>query len=158
MITLAFFNGSGVASKAIEWFSAGELSHVAAVMADGNYLDSRMDREGAMGTGVQVRLLSVEGAAEAVRYSIEASADEEEKFWDFLRAQIGKPYDVTGIVAFVAGRDWHEQDSWFCSELQAAALEAAGVVNPLYSPANKITPAALALVCSAIGVKAARPS
>lgn len=156
MITIAFFNGSGLASKAIEWFSAGELSHVAAVMPDGNYLDARMDAEGAMAPGVQVRLLSVEGAEEAVRYAIEASADEEAKFWEFLRAQIGKPYDTTGILAFVAGRDWHATDSWFCSELQAAALEYAGVVNPLYSPANKITPAALALVCSAIGARIAR--
>ena len=156
MITLAFFNGAGAASQAIEWFSAGEVSHVAAVMADGNYLDARLDKEGASAGGVQMRPASGEGVTEAVRYTIETSAAEEAAFWDFLHAQIGKPYDVTGILAFVAGRDWHATDSWFCSELQAAALEAAGVVNPLYAAANKVTPAALALVCSAVGTRVAR--
>ena len=57
---------------------------------------------------------------------------------------------VTAIVAFVAGRDWHNPDSWICSELVAAATEAANLFpKKIYVTANGITPKALALEASA---------
>jgi len=151
VIQLQFFSGTGLSSKAIEWFSAGNLSHVGALLPDGNYLDSRSDKEGAAAAGVQIRPKAIEGKEAAVVFNVPATAEQEAKFWQFLRSQIGKPYDVPGILAFITARDWREPDSWFCSELQAAALEHAGVIHSLYLPANKVTPVALALVCSAIG-------
>jgi uncharacterized protein YycO len=45
---------------------------------------------------------------------------------DFVRAQIGKPYDNTGAMGITVERDWQEDDAWFCFELVAAALHAAG--------------------------------
>lgn len=76
-------------------------------------------------------------------------------FYRFLRAQVGKPYDHSAIWGFASGRDWREDDSWICSELQAAALEHAGIVpNQLYLAANKITPVALAFGLSFLGCKA----
>ena len=151
MITLAFFSGTGISSRAIEWFSAGNLSHVAAVMPDGNYLDSRSDCEGAAAPGVQIRPRAIEGKEEAVRFVIPCTEQQEKLFWEFLHSQVGKPYDVPGILAFVTNRDWREPDSWFCSELDSAALEYAGIVKRLYLPANKVTPVALALVASVLG-------
>ena len=83
-----------------------------------------------------------------------ASTKQQEKAWiDFLTKQMGKPYDSTAIWGFAAGRNWRETDSWFCSELGAASIEAAKAVPALYSPANKITPSALALTLSALGAQ-----
>ena len=45
-----------------------------------------------------------------------------DKIIDFAKSQIGKPYDFSGIFGFVTNRDWQEPDSWFCSELVAAAI------------------------------------
>jgi len=153
VIRLAFFRGTGLSSRAIEWFSAGNLSHVAAVLPYGHYLDSRSDCEGAAAPGVQIRPAYVEGHELAVEFKLPASKEQEDAFWRFLRSQIGKPYDYPGILGFVTGRDWREEDSWFCSELQTAALEHAGVLKRLYVPSNKITPVSLATVCSAIGYR-----
>jgi hypothetical protein len=41
-------------------------------------------------------------------------------YWDFLKAQIGKPYDKLAIVAFAVNRGWREIDAWFCDELVTA--------------------------------------
>lgn len=64
------------------------------------------------------------------RRRIDAWAYREFEHWDAAtvlgraRSQIGKPYDKTAILGFVANRDWQEDDSWFCSELIAwAAVE-----------------------------------
>ena len=66
-------------------------------------------------------------------------------------AQVGKPYDETAILAFALNRDWRETDAWFCSELAAAALEAAGVFPyKLAASENKITPEDLFLAVSVI--------
>lgn len=42
------------------------------------------------------------------------------------RSQIGKPYDLAGILGIALHRDWQDQDKWFCSELVAWAFEKAG--------------------------------
>ena len=71
-------------------------------------------------------------------------------FYAFLKTQIGKPYDHSAILGFALDRDWRQSDSWFCSELVAAALEKAGYFSfCLAAPANKITPADLLLALSA---------
>ena len=79
-----------------------------------------------------------------------ATDGQADTFYSILQDQIGKPYDTTAIAAFVTGRNWRDPGSWFCSELACAALERAGIFpGELVSPANKVTPAALLLVCSA---------
>lgn len=46
-----------------------------------------------------------------------------DRFWEFIHRNMGKPYDWTAIAGFVFHRDWQEDDSWFCFELIAAAIE-----------------------------------
>ena len=72
----------------------------------------------------------------------------EETFFNFLRAQIGKPYDTDAVLGLGIGRNWREPDSWFCSELQAAALEASGYLPKLSAADNHISPRDLLLVLS----------
>jgi hypothetical protein len=48
-------------------------------------------------------------------------------------------------------RDWRKPDSWFCSELVTAALQAAGwFTRPLATATNRFTPSDLLLVLSAL--------
>ena len=149
MIRLQFVMGSGLSSALITWFSAGAFSHVDCVLPSGDLLGARSDQIGNVAPGVQIRPPNYETWKRRVVMKLTVEPAKERKFLDFLHNQIGKPYDKTAILGFVAGRDWRAADSWFCSELQAAALEVATVSPLLYSPTNKITPAALALVMSA---------
>ena len=46
----------------------------------------------------------------------------------WVRSQVGRPYDFRGAfgLALAPGRDWAEDDCWFCYELAAAVLLHAG--------------------------------
>jgi hypothetical protein len=35
----------------------------------------------------------------------------ERAYWDFLKEQVGKPYDKLAIVAFAFNRDWRSPDA-----------------------------------------------
>lgn len=60
----------------------------------------------------------------------------------FALAQIGKPYDWTAIAGVLMRRDWHEEDSWYCSELGAATVES---WIPVFAKFNRVTPERLLL-------------
>jgi hypothetical protein len=154
VLKFQFVMGPGLSSRLIAWFSAGPFSHVDCVMPSGDLLGARSDDVGG-GSGVRTRPSDYEKWRKTVTLKLPVRPAQERRFYDFLNVQIGKPYDKTAILGFVAGRDWREQDSWFCSELQAAALESAGICPTLYAPASKITPAALATVLSALGATVA---
>jgi hypothetical protein len=151
LLSWQFVLGSGISSRSIAWFSAGHFSHVDAMMPGGYLLGARSDRVGHRPAGVQVRPPAYETWKERVVMSLEVEESRGRAFFAFLNAQLNKPYDKTAIWGFAAGRDWREADSWFCSELQAAAIEAANITPALYAPAAKITPAGLAVILSAIG-------
>lgn len=152
MIRLQFVLGPDVSSKAIAWFSSGNLSHVDAVLADGSLLGARSDHVGGQPPGVQIRPADYAAWPLKVRIEIRATQEQEVAYKRFLFSQINKPYDSSAIWGFAAGRDWRSPDSWFCSELQAAALEKACVFpTKLYLGANKITPVGLALAVTAAG-------
>ena len=57
----------------------------------------------------------------------------------FLDAQIGKRYDFGGIIALPFRKSWHGRSKWFCSELVAAALIAAGLPK-MRIESHRVTP------------------
>ncbi|MGO9998991.1 MAG: hypothetical protein ACLPKW_14805 [Acetobacteraceae bacterium] len=149
MIRLRFVYNSDWSSKAIALFSRGWPSHVDAMLPDGRLLGARSDLIGGMPRGVQARPGDYDPGAHSEVISLDADPRTEHNFYAFLHTQIGKPYDWRAIVAFAFDRVWRNPDAWFCSELQAAALEAAGYFfAPLSERANKITPRDLLLVTS----------
>ncbi len=83
-------------------------------------------------------------------HAIPATPDQRQAFHEFMLAQVGRRYDLLGLVGFMALRaDIQERDAWFCSELIAAAARAARI--PLFNwdevlPAQ-ITPALLLASC-----------
>jgi hypothetical protein len=149
-ITLQFVLGKGTTSSAIAWFSQGHFSHVDAVLATGELLGSRSDSCGSQPPGVRIRPANYEPWLKRTQFTIPCTLTQRADWLSFLLGQLGKPYDHMAIWAFASGRDWREEDSWICSELQAKALEEARIVKPLYLAANKITPVMGAMVASAI--------
>lgn len=71
---------------------------------------------------------------------------DEKAAMSWLELQIGKPYDLSGLIAFGTHRDWQEEDKWFCSELVGAAFVAGGLVFRV--PSARLTPGGLYLVAS----------
>ena len=150
-LPLMFRHGSGASSDLIAWFGGGSWSHVDFVMPDGRLLGIREDNIGG-GSGVRIRPADYEKPKRSEVLTLNCTDTQYERYTAFLELQLGKPYDKPGIFGFITGRDWHDPLSWFCSELQAGAAEAAYVVPPhLAFPVWKVTPNDLALVWSALG-------
>lgn len=137
-------------SQLIQWFDHGEYAHVDSVMPDGLLLGARNDVMAGFPVGVQLRAPDYQQDYTLKRVTVPCTDAQQKAYYDFVLAQVGKAYDQKAIAAFVVGRDWRTPDSWFCSELCAAALEESGVVPPLSAPSNKIAPDDLLLVLSAL--------
>lgn len=146
-IVLQFVGAADMGGSVINWFDHGSFAHVDSVLPDGTLLGARSDTAQ---PGVQIRAADYMTFKNPVRAALTAPDDTVAAYYNFIRSQIGKPYDMTGIVGFAFGRDWHNPNAWFCSELVAAGLEQSGFLQfPLIQPANKIAPDDLALLCSA---------
>ena len=148
-IVLQFVQGKGFGASLIQWFDHGLYSHVDSVLPDGTLLGARNDVIGGVPAGVQIRPASYVAGETVLRITIPCTVNQEEAYYDFVKAQIGCPYDQMAIAAFIPGRLWRTSGAWFCSELCAAALEESKVVLPLKAPVNKIAPDDLLLVLSA---------
>jgi hypothetical protein len=146
MIRLRFVTCHDAISFGIRAFEYGFwASHTEAVMPDGTLLGAHYEG------GVQARPADYDFGKSVREEIVSLPADDAmtDKFHAFLRAQVGKPYDLESIVALVARRDWQAPDSWFCSELIAAALVACGwFTAPLATEFNHITPRDLLLIVS----------
>jgi hypothetical protein len=99
---------------------------------------------------VQIRPPNYEKVSRVERVVISVPYYKERAYWDFMKVQIGKPYDKLAIVAFAVNRDWRSTDAWFCDELVAAGLEHAGFVHKLVPEINRLNVRDLNLVVSAI--------
>lgn len=150
-ITQQFVLGAGGSSYAIARFSGGPLSHVDARLPDGRLLGARFDKCGGQPSGVRIRCAGYEQWKSRIVYRLETTPVQAARYYDFLQDQLGKPYDWSAILGFAFNRNWRDPRKWYCSELQAAAMEYAEITSRLFLPAYKITPVMLALVMSALG-------
>jgi hypothetical protein len=146
MITIRFVTCQDAVSAGIRGFEYGFwASHAEALMPDGTLLGAHYDG------GVEARPRDYD-KGKFTREQFEAIATTPEMaeiFHTFLRAQIGKKYDVMAIAGIVLQRDWQHADRWFCSELMAAALSECGFFPPhLAEEFNHVTPRDLLLILS----------
>ena len=162
MIRLRFVTGNDFISNAIRVGERdGWCTHVEAVMPDGTLLCAHiqggvMARPAGYDKGTATRELVITlnpedylGDTRGLVVTQENGLSiVENAFYDFLRAQIGKPYDLTALAGAAFDRDWHQADAWFCSELQAAALEHSGWLPRLAAIDSHISPRDLLLVLS----------
>lgn len=146
MIKIRFVTCADAISAGIRAFEYGFwASHAEVVMPEGTLLGAHYDggvqnRPGDYDAGKFTREL-------IVPLSVEQSVAD--KFHAFLRDQLGKPYDTTAILAMLVQRTWTDPDSWFCSELVAAALMHCGwFSSSLAISVDHITPRDLLLILS----------
>jgi len=72
---------------------------------------------------------------------VEFSVRDRNAVLDAAASQLGRPYDWLGVAGIaLRGRDWQEDDCWFCSELVAWSFSAAG--EPLFRAdlVSRVTP------------------
>jgi len=153
-VELQFVRAPGLSSWAIGYFGGMRYSHVDCRLPDGTLFGARDDWQygatGAIPPGVQRRPPDYTRWLLITRMQVRATIAQERAFYEFLFAQEGKEYDEPAIWGFAEGRDWREADSWFCSELLAAAEEIAKILPILCTPTNKVIPGTLATVNSAL--------
>jgi len=140
-----FCTGSDFLSKAISFGERdGWPTHCEAVLPDGSMLGAHLDG------GVEIRPAGYDKATLVRELIVDLpTMSGMDVLWlSFLHNQVGKPYDITAIAGLALDRDWREDDSWFCSELVAAALEYSGYMPTLSSANNHISPRDLLLVLS----------
>lgn len=148
-IVMQFSRNDSLVSRAIQWFGHGNFSHVDTVLPDGRLLGARSSTMGGFKPGVRIRSADYQKDYALKRVTIPCSSYEAGRYYDFVRAQIGSPYDKLAIIAFVMGRTWDSPDSWFCSELNTAALQYSGYLPDLSVPPSRIDPDSLLLILSA---------
>lgn len=123
----------GAAGTCVLTWSA--WSHVAIV--DGDHIIDSMK-----GEGVRRRTRASFDAAFPHQVVVEVPCADDAAGIAFALAQLGKGYDFSALWGFLLpGRDWDDADSWFCSELAAAALRAAGFT--ITGQPSRITPGRL---------------
>lgn len=148
-VTLQFCREARLASSIIAWFSAGTLSHVDAVVPEG-LLGAFERKVSGFPSGVYVRTPGYISLAAQVQVTLPCTDAQRADWLFFLRQQVGKAYDWSTILGFATGRYWLTPNKWICSELQAAALEKAGIIPALYLQPSKITPVGLLNTISAL--------
>ena len=135
-------NGKDFVSGAINFVSRGAVCHVEFIFPNGTSIGAHADG------GVAVR--KVEPCAVDYRFSAPCTDEQSEKAINFLRGQIGKPYDFLDIIGIMANRDWHNPQRWICSELWAATMEAAGLIGMLPTAVQLVTPQDALIISAAM--------
>jgi hypothetical protein len=129
-LTFSLVRGTAWTSRLIGYFGAGYYSHIDVLTTAGMLRGARSDWHAGVPPGYQDRPWGYEDWIKQTLYTIDVAPAQWDEYWKFSDAQLGKPYDKRGLVrTFVFGREWRDEDSWWCSEEVAANLEAAGVVS-----------------------------
>lgn len=149
-ITLQFVEGSGLGAGMIKWFGHGKYSHVDCVLPEGGMLGARSDRVGGKSPGVQVRPAGYTKKEKVELVRIPCTDEQQAAFYNFARSQIGLDYNKIAIVAFFFAADWSDPMQRFCSQLAMMCFQAAGFLQNLTEPSNKIDPDDLRLLISAV--------
>lgn len=127
-VRIRLFHSAGFYSRVIQCRTWSEWNHVAFVMEDGGML-------GALSQGVCIQYKDDDAI-----YTQDFVVNVPQFDWVWLNAQIGKPYDWSAIYGMAFNRDWHSENSWFCSELVAAAFEQSGYPLLRIGQENRVTP------------------
>lgn len=138
----------GVFSKLVEYAQFGfPQTHCEAKLPQGGVIGAWFTG----GTQVKGERYDEGEFSHELRFEIACTKEQQDAFYGFLVENMYAPYDWQAIVAFAAGRDWQEPDSWFCSEYLAAGLVAAGLFPPIMAARlNKVTVKDLALICAGL--------
>jgi uncharacterized protein YycO len=140
---IALYRGKSLFSRLIRWATWSEYSHAAWLDDDTGRIVEAW-RRGVVDTtlggdhtpGTRVDCFAVEGEDHAHRTAIRS----------FLWGEMGKPYDLRGVLGFVTRRSGAQSPArWFCSELVFAAYALAGIPILARVAAHQVPPGWLAM-------------
>jgi hypothetical protein len=146
-----FSTSTAFASRIIRILTCSQFSHVDLILPGEGLLGvSGSDKSIKDPGGVIIRQFNAWPYLEPPKIArVQCSDDVARKTVDFVRAQIGRPFDKKALWAFLrdrAGapktdRNWRDPSAWYCSEVQARGLEVGGLFPyPLIQPKNLISP------------------
>lgn len=117
-------------SKAIRAITNCKWHHVGVVF-DGRVIEARF-------TGVMNNTLE-DVKARGPHAVVDCPVEDEAKAKAFALEQVGKHYDMAGLISFPFRVRWQDPTRWYCSELVAAVAAAGG--SPLVrSDLNGVSP------------------
>ena len=132
-------------SGLIQYVERGVVSHV------GFLTDDEQFEVGARALGgVAKRPADYEKFALDIRFRVPVTDAKYAQAWDFLNAQIGKPYDFANVLGILFNQDWTNQKAWMCSRLWVATLETIGLIGKMDSNVSFFTPQDGLIVSSAM--------
>jgi len=114
---LIFCTDNKPLSKIIRTLTSCKWHHVGVVF-DGYVIESRF--MGVVKTPIDN--FKLRGAYTIV----DCPVKDEDKALEFALCQIGKKYDIAGLLSFPFRTQWQDPAKWYCSELVAAISEAGG--------------------------------
>ena len=143
VIRLRFSTNDNIFDKLINWYGRGWAAHVDAQLPDYSLI-------GAVPFKGVHHLLFDSVSTKKLTVELPTTKEIQDKFYAFITDQLGKSYDWRSLFSMITyGRDWREDDSWFCSELIAAALEHSGYFeHPLSISSARFMPQDLLMICS----------
>ena len=125
MIKIAQYKGKSFVSRLIKFITWGQYSHTAIILGDGRIVEAWQGSN-----SVRVIPSLSDGHKPGTHidvYKITMGRRQEILFTNFVLAQVGKKYDLWGILGFLWRKDLQRSESWFCSELFAAGCKAADI-------------------------------
>lgn len=135
-VGLLFVGATDPVSKVIRWRTGSPWSHVALLDDTGGNLIEAWATKGVRARAPLVPKAS--DAVELVRIYSPSAVD----VWLNAVSQLGKPYDWMAVIGLGLGQSWNSNEKWFCSELAAWSLEAAGI-HTVFERVSRVTPGML---------------
>jgi len=127
-LTWQLVRGLGRSSRLIGFWGLGFYSHIDVLTPTGMLRGARSDWIKGIPPGYMDRPYDYERWEAQTQFTLEVSEDQYDKYWRYSDKQLYKPYDFRGLIkTFVFGRNWRDDDSWWCSEEVAMNGEVAGI-------------------------------
>ena len=134
-----------IGGNIIHFVERGNVSHVEFISPDGHLAIGARLKGGVLARDINYKKFSCD-----LRFHATCGDEQYASTMRFLNAQLGKPYDFREIIGIGLNRNWRETDSWICSELWAATMEAGNLIGQIASSINLITPQDCLLLSSAM--------
>lgn len=121
MVPILFSTGPSLASKLVKATTWSKWSHVEILNKDNHNM--LIGANAPKGVVYKSMVSRIEESTVVVQADFPGDFA---KAWSFAESQLGTPYDWLGAAGMGFHRNWEKDDAWFCSELVAASLAAAG--------------------------------
>jgi len=119
-IFIGYYYGKSWISKLIQLRSLSQISHISAFLPDRNNEEKpgNFVIEAWMPKVREIRWCEGHKKGTLIDiYEIPCTEKQQDCFYQGIKGELGKGYDLRGFLSFIRGRDYNNPNKWFCSEL-----------------------------------------